>query len=427
MTDGLSVVVSSVASPAIQRDESKTGSAKNQVRSLETKLAGKTWLQYQDALNLLRLFLDRWTYNEVKEQYIPFTENNLDKIAEQILLELFPDQTKALLLPERSRKNDTREKTELLLESKVDSNFQLTKPSGEVIMGLFRDSDSLMTISRARTVIGSDPTAAMVGFHNLMLNLYEIDQQDNRNRVLIWVIDMALRNDKDAARAAIYNVHFLAAQFRAIALIQRGGRRQLYDWLQRNVCVIVGSLSRKEIDQIYQSEEVELSTEVPDLPWFQSDRLFIESVPGRWLDTPGSAAFGRSIGDLWRTPTITAHLKLDDWELDHSMELDVRRNLRYFFHSEVSPRSQDVNEPLVRCIPLPEPGSRWSDAYRLAIQASFGRIKRKEDERLSPVRTLEALSVLRSQHFAALRLDEFLELPNFLIRAEMLGVSQKQH
>lgn len=386
----------------------------NEVRSLETKLAGTTWLQFQDALNLLGLFIEKWTYRAVGNRYHPYKKGDPNALAGQLLEELLPEGMKALLLPERKRQKKTEAKNEAIKREAQPNSFDLTVPSGEAIRELFSNSEVLVTISRERTVIGRDPRAAMTGFHYLMENLFEIDKQDRRKRALIWIIDLGLRNDKAAARGAIYNLHFLAAQFESIPLIDREGAEELYEWLHSNTCIIVGSLKKREIDKIYKISGVNLPPEREDLRWFQSDRLFLESVPGRWLDQPGSEAFGAKQKDLWLSPTITAHLRLDDWKLDHSKELDVRKNLRYLYHGEVTEADGDPKASKARCIYLEEPGSRWSDAYRLAIQAAFDRLGREGDDRISPVSPRQALTQLRESSFAALDLNEFLHLPDLL-------------
>lgn len=402
----------------------KTWLGKNQVRSLETKLAGKTWLQYPDAFSLLKIFLEHWSYNKANDSYTPYAQSDLGELARHLLGDLFPNETKAILLPERSRTSVNGGKVSAASGLKAPSTLQLTRPSGEVIKGLFAQSDALVTVSREKTIIGSEPAEAMTGFHDLMASLHKIDLNDQRQRIAIWVIDIGLRNDKKAARGALYNVHFLVAQFRAIALIERASRERLQQWLHEHVCIIVGSLQVSEIDQIYNTAEISLTKADKDLPWFQSDRLFVESVPTRWLDVSGSDAFGQSQGMLWHMPTVTAHLRLDDWDdVDHPKELDVRHNLRYLLHGDVKELSDDQNVDSVRCIDLPEPGSRWSDAYRLAIQAALRRLNRPWDKRLGDVKPEEALAQLRGQHFAALTLNEFLRLPDALTKAAQADVN----
>lgn len=390
----------------------------NQVRSLETKLAGKTWLRSQDAFFLLKLFLSRWNYDRTKNKYTAYAKGDLDELTNALLADLFPEDTKAILLPTRSRNPENVVKTEIAAALSTPSPLERTKKSGIVIRQHFAEGDALVTISRVRTIIDTMPERAMTGFNELMADLYKIDRRDERSRAAIWVIDLGMRNNKVAARGTIYNVHLLAAQFRAIALIKAPGHQQLFNWLRQNTCVIVGSLSHDEIDWIYDHAHLDLPRTMQDIPWIQFDRLFLESVPGRWLDAEDSDVFGKTQGALWRTPTITAHLRLEDWDdVDHPDELDNRKNLRYFFHGSITPSPDDPTEA-VRCIPLPEPGSRWSDAYRAACYAAFARLKRRPKKLVDKVDTpMEALSLLRDQHFVALSLDEFLELPNLLIKS----------
>ena len=177
------------------------------------------------------------------------------------------------------------------------SALDKTRPSRDVIADLFGQSDVLISVSRARTIIGPNPAAAILAFHNLMERLYHVDiaAENKRERALIWIIDFGLRNDKEAARAAIHNFYFLLAQFRAIALIEREGREPFYAWLLTKVVFIVGSLRHKEIDRVYAEARIKLPKASPDLMWFQSDRLFLESVPGRWIEADGSEA-------IWSKP-----------------------------------------------------------------------------------------------------------------------------
>lgn len=400
----------------------------DQVLSLETKLAGKTRLQFSDAFNLLRLFLSRWTYDALGGDYTPFAPSEeLDDLTRQLLIDLFPKDQKALLLPERTRKGEALVAAGLTVSPAVSSAIDLTRPTREALPDLFAQSDVQIVVSRARAVIGSDPPSTMTAFHKLIETLYQVDTKDRRRRSLIWIIDFGLRSDKDNARAAIYNFYFLIAQFRAIALIERDGKEAFYAWLLDNACIIVGSLRYQEIDRVYREAKIEIPEVTPDLMWFQSDRLFLESIPGRWIESKGSEAFGRGQRELWEIPTITAHLKLDDWPQDllvaADSEVDVRRNLLYLFHAAISPPPQAPEEPAVRCIPLPEPGSRWSDSFRLAVQAAFARLGRPFDERVGRVHPLDALAALRSQHFAVLRLGEFLDLANTIVDQRDVSVT----
>lgn len=386
----------------------------DQIRSLETKLAGKTWLQYSDAFILLKLFLTRWTYDRERGQYIPYHPGDIDEITKNMLREL-SGGAKALLLPERRRKDGDGVEISSTVEKVSSIKVEKTQSTIDTIKKYFSQSDVIITVSRARTVVGSDPPVAMSEFHHLLEELHAIYLRDGRSRMLLWIMDIGLRNDKISARRAIYNVYFLIAQFRSIGLIEREGRHGFYSWLSENVCIIVGSLTHDEIDRIYYDAKLELPKAPSDISWFQSDRLFLESIPRRWLDISGSEAYGPSQKDLWSNPTITAHLKFDDWDLDHLAEVDVRKNLRYLYHGEVSTKASGVEEKEVRCISLPEPGSRWSDAYRIAVQAALGRLERPFDDRIISTEPMDALALLAAQNFATLRLEEFIRLGRTLI------------
>ena len=388
----------------------------DQIRSLETKLAGKTRLQYQDAFTLLKLMLSYWEFDENSGKYAPYRKDGLDVLTRDFIGDLYPDGVKSLLLPDRSRQGKATRNAKIPMGAEPSSNENLTEPSGGIIQEAFKVSDVLVTVSRVRTIIGTDPPTAMTGFHHLMESLYSIDKSDHRKRTLIWINDLGLRNDKTASRGAIYNLFFLMAQFRSIALIEWQGRDDLYRWLQANSCIIVGSLERTEIDRIYSRIGIDCSGDPDQFRWFQPDRLFLESVPWRWLKPTIRDAFGRTEDEIWTTPTITAHLRTEDWDhLDHSHEVDTQRNLRYFYHGQIARSQGDVTSGQSRCIDLEEPGSRWSDAYRLAIQGALGCLGRSWDKKVSSVEPSEALLQLREAGFAALTLDGLLYLPEVLI------------
>ena len=169
---------------------------RNQVLSLETKLAGKTWLQVSDASNLLRLFLSRWRYNELSGEYTPYvTGDELDDTVRQLLTDLFPEDEKALLLPERGRKAGGAKAAGQEASRALSSVLELTVPSREALPDLFEQSDVLITVSRARTVIGGNAPVAMKFFHDLIERLLQDRQsRTDRKRSLIWIIDFGLRS-----------------------------------------------------------------------------------------------------------------------------------------------------------------------------------------------------------------------------------------
>lgn len=386
-----------------------------QVRSLETKLAGKTFLQKQDAAILIRLFLIHWTYNEEADNYSPYSEIDIDDAVDGILKEIFHSENSSILLPLRSRTTQNQNISSKSLDRENAGGNYRSRPSRELIGELFTSSDVLITISRARTIIGTDPVHAMSGFQHSLENLFEISQVDNRRRALIWIVDMGFRENNISSFRSILNIQFLATQFRALALIDADIHLKRWKWLCDHVVVLVGTLSRSEIDASYASAGIEVPSASLDLPQFAGDRLFLESVPGRWIDCPDLEVFGRPQRELWQTPTVTGHLCLDDWEIGHTPEIDPQRNLRYFFHSSIDTPAETRQAQRAQCIELPQPGLRWSNGYRLACNAAFGRLDWGWDKRLSDISPSEALAQLRRQSFAVLRLDEFRRLADLIV------------
>jgi len=392
-----------------------------QVRSLETKLAGKTFLQRQDASYLLHVFLSHWTYKEREDTYSPYISGGLEDLIRKLLDELFAEGNSALLLPLRSRSSQSQTKKEN--KEKSSDFFAESKESSKSIEDLFIESDALITVSRARTIIGSDPSHAMEGFHQSISSLHEADTRDKRKRALVWIVDMGLRREDNRARLAIHNLHVLASQFRALALIKSKNSEKRWSWLCDRAVVLVGTLKRSEIDMCYKKNGVNLPKKALDHNWFSGERLFLESVPSSWIGNENLDVFGKSHQYLWRVPTITVHVRLEGWDLNHSPEIDPYRNLRYLFHSVLESRrtGSQPDERLQQdphCIELNQPGQRWSSGYRVVCNAAFGRLGWSGGDLASSIDPNEALALLREHHFAALRLDEFRTLIDLIIDSE---------
>jgi len=383
------------------------------VRSLETKLAGRTQLQRQDAVKLLTLFLQRWSYHADKQAYEPYRSGEMEELAEKLAEAFYPKGRQAILLPLRSRET-TNGRVSAGSVSKGASPS--ARPSREVMKEFFADSDALITVSRERTLIGPDPAKSMRLFRSLMREFHEIDQRDDRKRILIWAIDIGLRDDHESAVLTFLNTVLLAAHFQAIAVVDSIPDIDLWRWLTKRVVILVGSLRDDEIERCYRAAGIESSGVASHQPWFVGDRLFLEAVPGRWIEVDRLIdAFGREQGELWQRPGITAHLALDGWDLQHPAEVDPRKDLRFLFHAPLP-----AGEGRAGCIELGQPGHRWGDAFRLACTAAFGRLgfERHAGRIADPV---EATALLRRQGWAVLTLQDFLLLSHRLD----IGTQQK--
>ena len=395
----------------------------SKVRSLETKLAGKTYLKYQDAEKLLTLFLDNWSYDEDREVYRAIKSKNLDSLVRNLLSILFQSDDQ-ILLPLRTREPQRRQTT----ASVSNPDYDIARSSRETIEELFIESDALITISRVRTIVGGksdDAARAMFGFRRLIRELYKIDTRDDQFRGLFWIVDIGGLTETDSAYRALTNLETLATQFRGLGLIEPKDIHDLWSWLNDRVVILVGSLGRGQVSACYGESQLMVPETKSEYPWFSGDRILFEALPGRWAAQPMrlADAFGHDPNELWRIPTITAHLCLDGWDLDddYDVEIDPRKSLRYFFHAQMAEKksisSEKDQDDWAHCIELGQPGWRWSDSLRLACRAAFGRLGRQAEKGIDPPDDwLQAIAHLRRHQFVALRLEEFLRLSSILIQ-----------
>ena len=388
---------------------------KMSVRSLETKLAGQTRLPRQDAIHLVTLFLENWRYEEGSETGHPFSDENSGELAVRIVNEIYPQGTETLLLPLRAR---SQQNGKIISEGASNPSIDI-KASRNVILDLFAESDALITISRDQTLITENPAESMRLFRTLMQELCDIDKEDGRRRALIWVVDFGLRDGRESSVGTFLNILSLASQFRAIAIFDVAGQMKLWRELSKRVVVVVGSLHRFEIDRIYRQAKIELPEATPDIPSVVGDRIFLEAIPRRWFEAGLYAKeFGLDYGSFWQHPTITAHLSLDDWELDHDKEIDRRKDLRYFYHAALS-RGRGAH-----CIELQQPGLRWSDGFRTACDAAFWRLGIEHKQINKEVMPTAPIALLRRHGFVVTTLNEFVRLTNNLIEANLEQVEE---
>ncbi|MGI9503921.1 MAG: hypothetical protein ACR2RE_12805, partial [Geminicoccaceae bacterium] len=340
-------------------------------------------------------------------------------LAERLIDELYFSDTDTLLLPSRGGAQQSsgaqlqpRSETEL-------PSLDAVRPSSDVIRELFSNSDALITISKARTLLTTDPALSVRLFRSLMQGLCDIDKKDERKRALIWVVDFGLRDDRPSSLATFLNCISLATQFRAIGIFSPKGQLALWGDLLQRVIVVVGSLHDYEIDQCYREAGVDIPETTPSMYSVVGDRLFLEGLPHRWTGIGQYAEiFGLNQHNVWGHPTITAHLSLDDWDVSSSNEVDSgvdpRNDLRYFYHAPL-PLAANV----AHCVELGQPGLRWSDGFRTACGAAFSRLGWK-DKWIDPVvDPTEAMALLRRDGFAALTLRDFVRLTNNLIDANL--------
>ena len=191
-----------------------------EVRSLETKLAGKTPLQREDVEHLISLFLERWVYDaEVKEDQ-PYLAEEKDRgiLTAKLTADVMAEAGASLRLPLRTRGNGDALRTPTAAPARQTARVvdDGSEPSRERLIDYYRDNDALIVVSREQTFIGSDPASTMLGFQSLMDDLRAVDEGDEeRFRSLIWIVDLGRRETDASAQNAFHNFETVATQFRS--------------------------------------------------------------------------------------------------------------------------------------------------------------------------------------------------------------------
>jgi hypothetical protein len=372
---------------------------------LEPKLTGRTPLKRSEATRLLVLFLTYWRFDESAGQYQPFRGGDLVSLAGRLVDELYPAGESRIRLRESDSATAAGISESASGTGSSTAQAQL-RASDEVMTEVFRQSDAHITISRDRSVIGDDLDKAANEFRELMRRLREIDRADGRQRALIWIVDIGLRNDQLDAIRAFINVEWLTTLFRSFALVDRRRYRATLEWLEQRVLLLVGGLTSQEIDICYGGHGIEVAKHPSDLPWFDGRQLTFEFVPTPWLKVD-LGAFGSDLQAIWSDRTITADLNLAEWDLHHPVHVDRRKDLRYFLH-----RNQDGRP---HCLELRQPGYRASDDLRLVSEVAFRRLGLPQQA--IKIDLPDALALLQQAKFAAFTLSEFYDMSNRIAAA----------
>jgi hypothetical protein len=267
----------------------------------------------------------------------------------------------------------------------------------------YRNSDALITVSPERTFIGGDPGSMLVAFHQLMDDLRAIDQ-DGRFRALIWIVDLGRRESDPRSQAALYNVDFLANQFRSFLATYHGDQHERAKWFLDRTIVLLGTVRVSEIDRFYEEADLDLPDASSRKDWLTADRLLFGGVPVSWLSE--MAKRGEKAVEQ---RTITVHR---DLTLYHESALgeDDSPDLQYLFHF---PRDEANGSTSARCVKLAGLGRRWNTAFRTAHEVALWRLGKQANWTLERD-PREALDLLRDHRFAAFTAQEFCHVFNKL-------------
>ena len=376
---------------------------RREVRSLETKLAGRTLLQRDDIKNLLHLFLDHWETDPQTGTSRPYRgedpEALAERIADKIIASSDQPQGRVLRLPVRGRNGPPDQGGSPAASASAMAVADGTLKTRDALIKRYSESDALITVSREKTFTGSGPASIMREFQDLMDELRLVDQSDDRFRALIWIVDLGRRESDLRAQAALHNLDFVGTQFKSFLMTNHAERVARQRWFCERAVVLVGTLRREDIDRFYEEAQLDL----PDVPDEHSlvtaDRLLINGLPHEWVSVFVDRGFSSPEAE-----SITVHV--DRQRRPAQRNADDHDDIDYLLHF---PATGDDGVPEVRCVSLPPVGVRFNDTFRMARDVAMMRLGRDFQSDLD-VPPIEDLAFLRRQRFAALTASEFCRL-----------------
>ena len=389
------------------RQMSQLLSESNQaIRSIQPKMAGHTRITMQDAATLIVLILSHWDYvgqpdlkNATSKDYKEIEDVSVKKITDLILEKIFSsDKRKTqigfLLTSSQHHENDPKDPLPL---------------ADELVDQLIPNSDFYLTILSQKTIIAKDPEVGAIYFGRLMNKLWNIDKSKNGKLVKLWVTSVGGRKFGDFdSTAEFINLDRLATSLRILSIFENGDLKDRWRWLRDRSAFIVGGLQFDEIDDIYSAANFKVPALKNIKPWMEAGRLQLRELPSKWAAAPQlKTLYGTDLQNIDRRTFLV---------IGHRGPTDEGKapinELRYFaIGPDVETQDKAPAEySVARGLELPSPQERYDDAFCHLCAASYFRLQRTAPGEISNLDPYDVLASLRHLGFAALKLDEFLNL-----------------
>jgi hypothetical protein len=351
------------------------------VRSLTSKLAGKTNLRPEDADALVQVFLSFWHYTgepsggeSIDERtaglYRPMLSN--DEVVEV-----------ASYMKRRIFESGAEGRTEAALPGKDTADLIATE---------FAKSDALLVVSPRRILVTAQPKQVLIGFRSLMNRLWKIDGSDHKKRILVWIVDLGRQKFDDGFQ--FWNVQELRSRFKALKLFKEEDTEVRWNWLQSRAVIIL----RDRHDDAHEDNRQ---------PSFEAYHALFNRIPLDWAGLQQARTlYGANFERLDET-TFSIFLKrpVDDRSGDGSSNADGEYELSYFGHAPFVLRG-DPRDREMRGLKLPSPGKAYENAFRAVFIASTEILR---PNNFGAVDGKLAIEKLRHLGFRLLGLEEFME------------------
>jgi len=359
---------------------------------LTPKLAGKTRLKSPDARALLRLFLSHWDYvgdsdnrNDLQSiaaggGYEPMlSESQIDEVSRYVVDRMSESETDAIGVRDRT---DTATSPSLIGEATV-----------KLIAAEFQESDALFSISSERSLIVADQTQILVGFRDLLTDLFAIDRGDSRSRIMIWILDLgSLAFDNYEARLRFLNVDSLISRFSALKVLKDQQAETRWNWLRSRTVIV-----------LHNAHSV--GHQSAGFPVIAAHHFLFDAVPSSWAK---SNEFRVLYGNQFEWLDERNYSIFLSKAAEDSANDTASYSLRYFGHALFVPDGKDNRQ--VRGLELPSPGRDYEVAFETVYEAAVHTLGMSANLTPTINNSKDAMVAMRRLGFSLLRLDEFVDL-----------------
>lgn len=372
-------------------------SSKTPVRSLTPKLVGKTRIKAEDAERLIRFILTNWPTKDqgdgkgVRYQRL-MQASDVDEIVGAVsdYMESLPDSddvaapSGALAIPDP----------------------ETLPPPGRDVTEIFRttfaEADALFTVATERSLVAQDEKTALIGFRNLMSLLQSIEEQDGKDRPLVWVIDLGRRTFEDLeARLRYMGFKNLQMRFNALHDFDDKSRHERWKWLLSRAAFIV------------QDVQYDMPVDMRGVrrPAFLAHHISFTALAPIWAASANfRTLYGRELENVDQR-SFSVFFNADGWPYDGEYVTEEPQHCRYFGYASFAKDRKPNSERLARGLALPFMGYNYEDAYNTAYTALtdlLGLKNRLPDSgKLSGKHATAQLSYLG---FRMMGLEEFMKL-----------------
>jgi len=275
-----------------------------------------------------------------------------------------------------------------LILKKERNNLRTTK---NIITTEFKRSNAMFTVSGQQTLIVSPKYETLFGFKNLLCQLHKIGHEDEKERILIWILE---RWNQESSNEVIdklryENVQSLIIRFKAFtAYFGDPEAKATWDWLKSRAVVAIQEESRGRFDL--------------------SQNVLFGAVPNKWVQLRElRRLYGDDLSRVDRANyTVFLRPSVNSSSKKHLGDRGEEYRLRYFGHAEISAEGED---PEVRGAQLPSPGRDYDRAFAIVHAAAIYFLKLEStEEHLNKGK--EADEKMRVLGCSLMRVEEFVNL-----------------